>query len=89
MQNLSRVEHEPECQLAHDMIDRLSVIIGNCDLLIEKTPKDSPLLERMLVIRNQAHLVARELGQFQCDLIRLRTLHNPEKAEKGTGTRSA
>ena len=75
----NRGQHEPECPLAHDIMNRLSVIVGNCELLVEKTSADSPLLERILLIRDQAHAIVRELAQFQCDLIRLRTIDNQKK----------
>jgi hypothetical protein len=64
--------YHPECAVAHDLINRLSAIIGNCDLLAESTPPDSPSLERVLLIRHLANLIAKDLGQFQCDLARLR-----------------
>lgn len=62
-----------ECPLAHELINKLSVIVGNCDLLAENTPQDSPLLERTLLIRDMAKAVAKDLGQIECDLVRLRS----------------
>jgi hypothetical protein len=41
-------------------------------LLAESTPPDSPSLERVLLIRHLANLIAKDLGRFQCDLARLR-----------------
>src|ERR1700686_42478 len=46
---------------------------GQCDLLVEKTPKDSPLFKQTLLVRDLAKAVGSELGQLQCDLARLRT----------------
>jgi hypothetical protein len=64
--------YQPECSVAHDLINRLSAIIGHCDLLAESTPLDSPSLDRVLLIRHLANMIAKDLGQFQCDLARLR-----------------
>jgi hypothetical protein len=64
--------HEPECPLAHHLIDKLSTVIGNCDLVLEKAPEDSPFLRQMLLIRNVAKSMAADLAKFQCDLVSLR-----------------
>ena len=68
----SQGNYQPECAVAHDLINRLSAIIGHCDLLAGSTPPDSPSLERVLLIRHLAKLMAKDLGRFQCDLARLR-----------------
>lgn len=68
----SQGKYQPECAVAHDLINRLSAIIGHCDLLAEDTPLDSPSLERVLLIRHLASLIAKDLGKFQCDLARFR-----------------
>jgi len=73
MQQSNQEKYKLECPLAHELINKLSVIVGNCDLLAESTPEDSPLLERTLVIREMAKAVAKELGQIECDLVRLRS----------------
>jgi hypothetical protein len=51
--------------LAHDLINKLSVIVGTCDLMAQKTPESSPTLQPMLLIRNVARSRAADLGQFQ------------------------
>jgi hypothetical protein len=73
MEETSRSNYQPDCPLAHDLINKLAVIVGQCDLLVEKTPKDSPLLKQTLLVRDLAKAVGSELGQLQCDLARLRT----------------
>jgi len=35
---------QPECPLAHNLINKLSTVIGYCDLMLDKAPPDSPLL---------------------------------------------
>jgi hypothetical protein len=41
MPPLHKGKLELECRLAHDLIYKLSVIVGNCDLLVEGAPEDS------------------------------------------------
>lgn len=72
MEKPSKKPYETECPLAHHLINKLSVIVGNCDLLVERIPETSPLWERMLLVRDLAKSVAGELGQIECDLLRLR-----------------
>ena len=59
---------QPECPLAHTLINKLSTVIGNCDLLLEKAEEDSPELSRMKLIRDTAKSMAADLIEFQCDL---------------------
>ena len=65
-------KYQLDCPLAHDLINKLTVIVGTCDLLVERTPENSPSLAQMLMIRNVARSMATDLGQLQCDLVRLR-----------------
>ena len=64
--------YQLDCPLAHDLINKLTAIVGHCDLLVERVPENSPLFARMLLVRDMAKSVGEELGQFQCDLARLR-----------------
>lgn len=72
MRELDREKYRPECPLAHELINKLSVIVGHCDLLVEQVTERTPAFDRALLIRNLAKSVAEELGQLECDLIRLR-----------------
>ncbi|MFZ0806328.1 MAG: hypothetical protein WAN03_09105 [Candidatus Sulfotelmatobacter sp.] len=71
--------YQLECPLAHDLINKLTAIVGHCDLLVERVPESSPLFARMLLVRDMAKSVGEELGQFQCELVRLRVA--PEQKE--------
>jgi hypothetical protein len=64
--------HQLDCPLAHELIDKLSIIIGYCDLLVEKVPEQSPLERQARMIQNTAKSMAADLAQFQCDLARIR-----------------
>lgn len=70
MEKLDKEPYQTECPLAHDLINKLAVIVGNCDLLVERIPETSPLWYRMLLVRDLAKSVGQELGQLQCDLAR-------------------
>jgi len=58
----------PVCMLAHEMINRLSVIVGNCDLMGTKIPADSECAKRLSAIRESARIMAAELNRHQCEL---------------------
>ena len=73
MEESIRTEYQPDCPLAHDLINKLAVIVGHCELLVEKTPENSPLFKQAVIVRDLAKGVGSELGQLQCDLARLRT----------------
>jgi len=73
MEESSTGKYELDCPFAHNLINKLSVIVGACDLLLEKAPEDSPALPQMLQIKNVARSMAADLGEFQCELVRLRT----------------
>ena len=53
---------------AHELLNRLTVIIGNCDLVIEKTPADSERAKLLLVIRENARSMAEDLTRHQREL---------------------
>lgn len=80
MQVSSAERHQQmEPPLAHDLINKLSVIVGYCDLLVEKTPDDPSVQRQAQLIRSTARSMAADLARFQCDLVRLRT-GNAQKA---------
>jgi hypothetical protein len=83
MAESNRDPYQPDCPLAHDLINKLSVIVGHCDLLVGKVPENSPLFEPMRRVRDLAKSVGEELGQIQCDLARLRNI-NGQKASKAS-----
>ena len=75
MEQSKNGRYEPECPLTHDWVNRLAALIGNCDLAIEKISTDSPLLRQLLLIRNIADGMAKELNQFQCELAHVRIVN--------------
>ena len=60
--------YRPGCLLAHSLVNKLSIIVGQCDLLHEKAPEDPECLRRLLIIRDLAKSIAKELNEHQCHL---------------------
>lgn len=58
----------PGCLLAHDLVNKLSVIIGNCELLDKLVEPGSECSRRLGLIRNVAQGMAKELNEHQCKL---------------------
>lgn len=58
----------PNCVLAHRLTNKLSVIVGYCDLLRLEVPEEesSKCLQRLLMIRDIAKEMAAELNEHQC-----------------------
>jgi hypothetical protein len=83
MAQSSREQYQTDCPLAHDLINKLSVIVGHCDLLVAGVPENSPLFARMLLVRDLAKSVGEEIGQLQCDLARVRAA-NDQRASKAS-----
>lgn len=59
---------QPNCKVAHDAINRLSAIVGYCDLLSDAAPEDSDCRKGLVRIRNLAREAAAELTEHQCQL---------------------
>ncbi len=64
----------PVCILAHELINKLSTIIGNCELVSERAPADPECVKRLSIIEETARGMAAELNKRQCELtVLLRT----------------
>ena len=65
---LSHDQHEPNT-FAHSLINKLSIISGQCQLLREDLPKDVPeylhCLERLLAIQDTANVMLDEIKANQ------------------------
>jgi hypothetical protein len=59
--------HEPMCMMAHDLVNSLSIIIGNCDLLRESDQSDDAI-SRLTRIRDTATQMAETLREHQCHM---------------------
>jgi hypothetical protein len=66
MEKSSREFDEPAYLLEYRLVDKLAIIIGNCDLLGATVEAGSESAERLALIRNTAKQMAKELQQDQC-----------------------
>lgn len=57
--------HQPSCMVAHDMINKFSAIIGQCDLQREKVGPSAEYAGWLSVIRNIAAKAVEELREHQ------------------------
>ena len=57
--------HQPVCMVAHDLVNKLSAIVGHCDLLIEIMGRDVEYAGRLTLIRDIAKAAAEELTEHQ------------------------
>jgi len=69
MQSLTRECDRTACSLACQLIDKLTVIVGNCDLLREEVEAGPADARRLDLIRSTAKEIANELGGCQCRLL--------------------
>lgn len=58
-------KYQPDEGLTHDLINKLSIIIGNCDLLQEETAEGSHDLKRLKIIHDAATSMAQELKEHE------------------------
>ncbi len=68
MESAKRDSYQPACMMSHEFLNKLSVIIGTCDLLQETADSDSPCVRRLITIREIAQHMANQLKQHQCQL---------------------
>ena len=61
--------HEPACMVAHNMINTLSAIIGQCDLMKEKIGKDTEAAMRLATVHNLAQSAVKQLTEHQRELV--------------------
>ncbi len=62
-------KNQPACFLAHDLVNKLSAIVGFCQLLMEKAEQqDSERMNRLSVIHDLARSAAKHLTEYQCEL---------------------
>jgi hypothetical protein len=61
----NQAKHDPTYNLEHFLIEKLSAMVGQCQLLREDLPKDVPqyphCLERLLAIQDTANAMVEEI----------------------------
>ena len=72
MPDSETLKHRPTCMLAHNLVDKLSVIIGTCDLVLGfdgvSKLEDPALRRRLEVIRSTAATLAKDVSGHACQL---------------------
>jgi len=65
-------KYQPRCLLSHEFLNKLSVIIGSCDLLLEEQAEspnlDAQRARRVEVVRDIARQMAGDLKEHTCEL---------------------
>ncbi len=69
MEKSTRERYEPAYLLAHKLIDKLAIIVGNCDLLSAQAQASSECAKRLDLIRDVAKEIAKELQQDEYQLL--------------------
>jgi len=60
--------HDPVRMVLHSLLNKLSVIVENCDLLLEKTKQETDYTRQLTVIRDAAETAAQELVEHKYQL---------------------
>ncbi len=63
--NGARERHQPACMVAHDLVNKLSDIVGHCDLLNEMTEQGTEYARRLAIIKDLAKSAAKELAEHE------------------------
>jgi signal transduction histidine kinase len=62
---------EANCRLAHDLNNKLAIVLGYCELLMEISPTAPDYVPRLQAIHNAARSMAEALKKHQCELSNL------------------
>ena len=68
MEKSNRECYQPACHFAHHLIDKLSLIVGSCDLASDQTEPGTEYAKHLALIRDTAKEIARELIVHQRQL---------------------
>ena len=66
--NPSLGRFQPNCILAHGLINKLSIIVGYCDILHDEVEPGSHCEKKLQLIRETAEGMAELINHHQCDL---------------------
>jgi hypothetical protein len=61
---------EPMCTLSHDLLNKLTAVIAECELLLLED-SESPASERVRVIREISVKMADQVSRHQCQVSEL------------------
>ena len=66
MRMQSTGDNDSLCKLAHDLNNKLAVILGCCELLEDVAEAGSECAKRLVTIRDAAQAMSRELQRRHC-----------------------
>ena len=66
MEKSNEVGHKLTRPLVHDLVNKLAVIVGHCELLSDNLKTGSQSAQRVIASQEIAQGVANELNKFQC-----------------------
>jgi hypothetical protein len=73
--------YQPVCRLAHDMLNKLSVIVGLCDLVSAEAEPGTECAARLAAIHDTAKSLAQEVVKRECQLSTLIRSSDANKSE--------
>ena len=65
----SLVDSKKLCVLAHDVSNKLGVIAGNCELVLEHAEADSECARRLRLILETVHSLAKRINGHECRMV--------------------
>jgi len=68
MEKYFDADYEPASPSTHDLVNKLSIILGHCDLLRDQLKAGSPSANRVCAIQEVVRGMAMELNEYQCQL---------------------
>ena len=66
MKKLSEERQSITDPFIHDLVNKLAVIVGHCDLLSDNLKEGSQCAKRVCAIQEIAREMAKELNEYQC-----------------------
>lgn len=73
--------YQPVCMLAHDMLNKLSVIGGLCELVSAEAEPGTECAARLATIQDTAKSLAQEVIKRECQLSTLIRSSDAKKSE--------
>ena len=73
--------YQPVCMLAHDMLNKLSVIVGLCELVSAEAEPGTECAARLATIQDTAKSLAQEVIKSECQMSRVIRSRDGKKSE--------
>jgi len=73
--------YQPVCMLAHDMLNKLSVIVGLCELVSAEAEPGTECAARLATIQDTAKSLAQEVIKSECQMSRVIRSRDGKKSD--------